>query len=62
MTVYAITGIPFLGRKRYVIDVYEQEKDAYMAIKEDGYNMYSDLEVQETEFHENYIDNSLDYD
>lgn len=62
MTVYALTGTPFGSRKQYVLGVYEQKQDALMSAEKYDEYMYSELEIEEVEFYENYIDNSLDYD
>ena len=62
MTVYALMGIPFGSKKQHVLGVYEQESDAISATEQYERYMYSDVEIEEVDFCENYIDNSLDFD
>lgn len=62
MTVHVVTGIPFGSRKSYILGVFESEEDAKSAFKIHEEYGYSDLEIEEVEFYEHYVDNSLDYD
>lgn len=49
-TVYVLTGIPFDGRKTYVLGVYANYDCAKSAMESYNELLYRDLEIEEVEY------------